>query len=288
MAVPMNSVPSPLGSIARTIVDDVRGLVQNRPALFGGLGGLSLAVALAYAGTVGMAAATGDDEADAAEADAEFELEFLPGTIARLGEELPEHELPQKIVIKDRRAPDSVPDTASTPGVSRDETNTAPANPSEPKPPAPPAPAPKDDRDKRIPIGKVPTHANTPHPNDLPTVEHDLGKTFGEAGGWAELTRSGDAWATGVMKALANMPVGWYAGKAGAGEYKFQITICKDGHIERVHDKGGTLPADGKAAVRLALETLKLPKPTAKIAASMPSDCVKLKYVFVWTRDGVE
>jgi hypothetical protein len=286
MTVPTNWAPTPLGSIARTLVADIRGLLQNRPAFFGGLGGLSLAVALAYAGTVGLAAATGDDEADAAEVDTEFELEFSPGTIARLGEELPEHELPQKIVIQDRRAPDSVPDTAPTPGVSRDETNTAPAKPSEPKPPAPPAP--KDDRDKRIPIGKTPTHANTPHPNDLPTVEHDLGKIFGAADGWSDLTRSGDAWATGVMKALANMPVGWYAGKADAGEYKFQITICKDGHIERVLDKGGTLPADGKAAVRLALETLKLPKPTATILAAMPSDCVKIKYVFVWTRDGVE
>ncbi|MBL8946518.1 MAG: hypothetical protein JNK45_25350 [Myxococcales bacterium] len=280
----MTPAPSPLGSIARALAADARGLLDNRAAFFGGLGGLSIAVLLAYGAAAGLASASGTDEADAADADDAFELEFSPGTLARLGEELPEHELPQKIVIQDRRAPDAVPDT--TPGVSRDETNTAPAAPSEPKPPTPPAP--KDDRDPRIPIGKTPTHANTPYANELPTVEHDIGKAFGSAGGWSDLTRDGDPWATSVMQALAHMPVGAYAGDLKAGAYRFQITICKDGHIDRVLDKGGDLPADAKAAVRLALETLVLPKPTAKIAASMPTDCVKLKYVFSWTRDGVE
>lgn len=286
MAAAMTPAPSPLGSIARTIAADARGLLNNRAAFFGGLGGLSVAVLLAYGAAAGLASASGTDEADAATDDDAFELEFSPGTLARLGEELPEHELPQKIVIQDRRAPESTPDTAPTPGVSRDETNTAPATPSEPKPRTPPAP--KDDRDPRIPIGKTPTHANTPYANELPTVDHDIGKEFGSADGWSDLTRDGDAWATSVMKALAHMPVGAYAGDLKAGVYRFQITICKDGHIDRVLDKGGDLPADAKAAVRLALETLELPKPTAKIAASMPTDCVKLKYVFSWTRDGVE
>ena len=38
------------------------------------------------------------------------------------------------------------------------------------------------------------------------------------------------------------MPVGAYAAKAKKGVFKFQLTICKDGTIKRVDDKGGTLP----------------------------------------------
>jgi len=49
-----------------------------------------------------------------------------------------------------------------------------------------------------------------------------------------------------------------------------------------------SLSPDEQAAVRSALEVLELPEPTAEIAASMPTSCVRLKYTFVWTAEGVE
>ena len=48
MAAAMTPAPSPLGSIARALATDARGLLDNRAAFFGGLGGLSIAVLLAY------------------------------------------------------------------------------------------------------------------------------------------------------------------------------------------------------------------------------------------------
>jgi hypothetical protein len=84
------------------------------------------------------------------------------------------------------------------------------------------------------------------------------------------------------------MEVGSYAGEFGPGEFRFQLTICKDGTIDRVLDKGGDLQEDDQAKVKLALERLDLPKPTAEILAMMPTDCVKLKYTFAWSRTGVK
>ena len=40
-----------------------------------------------------------------------------------------------------------------------------------------------------------------------------VGDPLGDAQGWADAYAAGDPWATGVMKALANMKVPGYAGK---------------------------------------------------------------------------
>lgn len=269
---------SPQGVSRRTL--DADGLIRNRPAFFAGLGGLSLAAVLAYAVATGVASAD-DDEREAADDDT-FELEFSPGTIARLGAPL---DPSKKNVIADRRAPDPVPDDPATAAVSVDDRSLARATPSEPKPPTPPVKP--DHRDPRIPTSSKPTHANTPH-DDPPTVDHDIGVPFGTAEGWSDLVRSGDPWATAVMSALAQMEVGAFAGDIGDGDFQFQLTICKDGKIDRVLDKGGTLPDADQGKVMLALESLELPKPTADIAKSMPTECVRLKYTFAWSRDGVK
>ena len=116
----------------------------------------------------------------------------------------------------------------------------------------------------------------------------DKGDPFGDPGGWSDLAKDGDPWATAVMKALNNMPIGAYAAKAKKGDFKFQLTLCKDGTIKQVAKKGGSLESDGQDAVRLALEQLKLPKPPASVASKMKSSCAKIKYTFRWSASGVK
>lgn len=271
--------PGAAGAIASTFVDDLRELVANRLAFVGGLGGLSLS-ALAIFGATQLDPNDGED-ADAAEVDPTFELEFLPGTLARLGEPIDPTLLPQKIVTRDARAPETPPESTQPAAVSRDEQADAAKPTADPAKPAPPAP--RDDRSKKLPVAPKSTHKNTPYDGDLPTVDHDIGTPFGDAEGWDDLTRSGDAWATEVMKRLANMPVGWYAGEAATGEFRFVIDVCKDGTIGKVLDKGGTMSVDGRKAVALALDMLELPKPSRELAATMPDDCARIRHTFVWS-----
>jgi hypothetical protein len=242
------------------------------------------------------AADQGIADAETAMADAscevkdEFEIDFTPGTIARLGEKIDEKEIPQKIVVQETRAEDysevePVKDTVTT-----DEQAKPSETPPEDKPKEVTKDKPKfqDNKDKKLPTSKLPTTSNTPYKKDLPTVQQNIGDPFGDPEGWDDLTRDGDPWATEVMKKLNNMPIGAYAAKAAKGDFKFQLTICKDGKIKDVLKKGGSLPQDGQSAVMLALESLEIPKPPKKVADSMPGNCAKLKYTFVWSAKGVK
>jgi hypothetical protein len=207
----------------------------------------------------------------------------------KLGEEIDEKEIPEKIIIQETRAPDEAPEVEA-PAITEDE-KAAPAEEKEiePEPDVKEKPdkPPQEKKDKKLPVNKIPTEANTPY-KDLPTVKIPKGDPFGDPQGWADIAKDGDPWATGVMKALNNMPVGAYAAKAKKGVFKFQLTICKDGTIKRVDDKGGTLPPDGKHGVILALNQLKIPKPPAKIASQMKNPCAKIKYTFKWSSSGVD
>lgn len=226
------------------------------------------------------------------EVEDEFEIDFTPGTLARLGEKLDEKEIPQKIIVQETRAEDFSEVEPVKDTVTVDEQVKPSDKPPEEKPKDPVKDKPKyeDKKDKKLPTSKVPTTSNTPYDKDLPTVKQNTGDPFGDPEGWDDLTRDGDPWATEVMKRLNNMPIGAYAAKAAKGDYKFQFSICKDGKIKEnsVLSKGGSLPEDVKNAVRLALESLELPKPPKKVADSMPSSCAKLKYTFVWSAKGVK
>ena len=237
-------------------------------------------------------------EAEAALAEAscevedEFEIDFTPGTIARLGEKIEEKDIPQKIIVQETRAEDPVEDTPTEQTVTTDDKVKPSETPPKEKPenPSKDPPKYKDDKDKKLPTSKTPTSSNTPYKKDLPTVTTNQGDPFGDPDGWDDLTRDGDAWATSVMKALNNMPVGTYAAKGAKGDFKFQLTICKDGTIKEngVAKKGGSMNQDGQNAVLLALEQLKIPKPPAKVASAMPSNCAKIKYTFVWSSGKVK
>ena len=260
----------------------IKALEAKRPALDAAL--VSAAAAAADART-----ALGDASCETP--DDEFEIDFTPGTLARLGEKLEEKEIPQKIIIQETRAEDFSEVEPVKDSVTTDEKVKPSETPPEDKPKEVTKDKPKfqDNKDKKLPTAKVPTKSNTPY-KDLPTADKNEGDPFGDPEGWDDLTRDGDPWATEVMKKLNNMPVGAYAGKGASGDYKFQLTICKDGTIkdDGVLSKGGSLSQDGKDAVRLALESLQIPKPPKKVADSMPSKCAKLKYTFVWSSKGVK
>jgi hypothetical protein len=216
----------------------------------------------------------------------EFEIDFTPGTIARLGEK-PE-DLPEKLIIQETRALDPVEEEPVKDTVTEDEKAAPVEEPKEkPKDISKEKPTVKDNKDKKLPTSKNPTNSNTPY-KDLPTYDKNIGNPFGDPEGWDDLTRDGDPWATSVMKALNNMSIGAYAAKAKSGEMKFQLTICKDGKIKQVLKKGGSLPEDGQSAVMLALEQLEIPKPPKKVSDAMPGNCAKIKYTFVWSAKGVK
>ena len=216
----------------------------------------------------------------------EFLIDFTPGTIARLGEK-PE-DLPEKVIIQETRALDPVEEEPVKDTVTEDEKAAPIEEPKEkPKDISKEKPTVKDNKDKKLPTSKNPTNSNTPY-KDLPTYDKNIGNPFGDPEGWDDLNRDGDPWATSVMKALNNMPIGAYAAKAKSGEMKFQLTICKDGSIKQVLKKGGSLPEDGQNAVMLALEQLDIPKPPKKVADAMPGSCAKIKYTFVWSAKGVK
>jgi hypothetical protein len=222
----------------------------------------------------------------------EFEIDFTPGTLARLGVKIDEKEIPQKIIVQETRAEDPVEDTPTEAVVTTDDKVKPTDEPPKEKPENPSKDPPKfkDDKDKKLPTSKTPTTSNTPYKKDLPTVTQNQGDPFGDPEGWDDLTRDGDPWATSVMKALNNMPVGTYAAKGAKGDFKFQLTICKDGTIKEngVAKKGGSMDQDGQNAVLLALEQLKIPKPPKKVADSMPSSCAKIKYTFLWSSGKVK
>jgi len=217
----------------------------------------------------------------------EFEIDFEPGTLVKLGVEVEEKEIPEKVIIEETRAEtEEVPEEA----VTEDEE----AKPKEEKPEEKPKEKPKDkpdrkfeEKDKKLPTSKLPTKKNTPY-DDLPTTKVQKGDPFGDAGGWSDLKKDGDPWATAVMKALNNMPVGAFGAKMGQGSSKFQITLCKDGKVQKVQKKGGSLDASDQARVATAVRALNLPKPPASVAKQMKGNCAKIKYTFVWSNGNVK
>lgn len=217
----------------------------------------------------------------------DFEIPFEAGAIAKLGEEIDPME---KVVIEETReevvAPEDPPEETVTEEVEVEdkEEKEKPKEPDKKEPkPKPKKPV---EKDKKLPTNKKATEKNTPF-RDLPTTKTDRGDPFGDAGGWAEMNKDGDPWATAVMKALNNMRVNTFGAQVPAGDFKFQLVLCKDGSIKTVSRKGGSLPRDVQNAVVLALNQLDLPKPPREVSKTIPGSCARLKYTFRWSGRGV-
>ena len=250
---------------------EVRSLFAVPLALLGGFFGMLIVCA----GMVGLALwapnfalASGDED--------EFELEFEPGALVRLGKKLEEKELPEKIIVEETR----VEDQATQDALTKDDKK---------KPD--PEPKKKDDEVKKSKDkpskkkkGKVSDHeqqSNNPW-NDLPTVDQLPGDPFGSPDGWSDMVKDGDPWATSVMAALNAMKVGSWAAQSKTGQYGFKLKICKDGRIDNVLQKSSSGNAELDNAVKTELLKLKIPRPPAAVLKKMPKSCVTLKYEFVW------
>lgn len=212
----------------------------------------------------------------------EFEIEFEPGALVKLGVEIEDEDLPQKVVLPDTQA--------EAQEASEQVTDDENANPADEQPePAkkPETSIKKPVRDQKLPPSKLPTRRTTPY-EDPQTRTVQEGDPFGDPGGWSELKKDGDPWATAVMKALSEMPVGAFGAQMGEGTSKFQITLCKEGRVKKVHKSGGSLAAAEQARVANAVRSLVLPKPPPQVAKNMKSSCAKIKYTFVWSNRGVK
>lgn len=268
------AVLAPFEGLARDLV----AIVSIPLAFVGGLfGAVFMCAALVafflYAPNLALAEPEEDDEY----------LEFEPGALVRLGQEIPEQELPEKIITDDAKvAQDSVEEA-----VTKEEE--PPPEPPEEKKKDPPKKnkKPKVDDDRDVKESDHTSKKNTPY-DDLPTVKEAPGDPFGDPDGWSDLAKKGDPWATEVMKRLNNLQIGCYAGKCPSGTYKFELKICKSGKIDNVYQKQSTNNADLDAKIRGELERLTIPKPPPNIAKHMKSDCVKLKYRFVWSSGRVK
>lgn len=262
------AILSPLVSIFR----ELRGLFAVPLAFFGGLfGSIVLSAALVFA----MWWLEEHAQASPIEED-EFELEFQPGALTKLGVE--PKEIPEKPIIEETRTPEDVTKEV----VTEDEK---PPEPEIEKKPVEEKPKEKTpiNKNKDAKISDKNRTENNPYKKDLPNNLDPTGDPFGDPNGWSDLKKDGDPWATAVMAALNAMKVPAWAAKLPAGKpYQFQLKICKDGKVSQVLTKSSTGNADLDGAVKGELERLKIPPPPPHVAKNMKSSCVTLKYQFSW------
>ncbi len=267
-----------IGALFGSIFRDLRDIMRNPPAFFGGLGGMVAMCALLVFGALIQA-----QDANASDNEEELDIDFVPGALVKLGKKPPEEEIPEKIITQETRAEEqSAPET-----VTEDETPPPPDQEKKPKKKTDnKLPTPQQKKDSKLPTSKTPTEKNTPY-DDLPTVDYNIGDPFGDPGGWADLRKDGDPWATAVMKALNNnVSAASYGAAAMQGDFRFQISIGKNGKVCKVARKGGNLPGNVQKSIELDLSRLKLPAPPAKVLKKMRSNCAKIRYTFRWTGKG--
>jgi hypothetical protein len=279
----LNALMAPFEAIWR----EVRGVMASPLAFFGGLGGMVIMCsALAAFFMLGGGEEQEEDE-DL------WDMEFQPGALVQIGKEIPEDELviteetvardepveevPEEEVVEEEEAVQEEVTKDDKPIEKKKEpTEKKPKKITPKKPKEKPEDKPKDTKK-----ADHNTKKNNPY-DDLPTHDQNRGDPFGDPGGWAEIAKDGDAWATAVMKALNNLsPPGW-AGNLPNGTYKFRVKFCKNGTVSKVYDKGGSAPGDFKAAVRKEVERIKVPPIPSKHAKSMKGSCQTLPHVFTY------
>lgn len=262
--------------LAQTRLDT---LLDDPAATGGGVAGV-LACGLLSALLLHVAAlAPADESID--------ELPFVPGMVLALGS-------PDAASVTDPNVAD--PTTPADPTASEqpteptepeDRTSDAPAVTEDLTPPAPRRPTKPEPSPSRSQSTKLPSLPALPKvPPGAPPTAPSRGDPFGDPGGFDDLSRSGDAWARGVLAALEGMDVGTVYAEPIVGTVRFEMTICKDGRVSRVNAKGGSAKADSRDLVLLEVERLKIPRPPAAIAAKMKDHCVKLRHTFSWSTKG--
>jgi hypothetical protein len=268
-----NFFTAPFAAIGRDIAD----LFRNPLAMLGGFGGMVAVVILFFLGLTMFAGDASAQDEDL------WEIEFDPGTLVKIGEIIEEEDV--KIIVEETRPEEETVEETVTEDDKAKPVEEPPPPPDE-KPKKVEKPQPKVEKDKKLPTSKLPTQKNTPF-NDLPTVKADKGDPFGDPGGWDDLRKDGDPWATAVMGALNGLKAGTFGAQAQNGDFRFRITVCKDGRVSQVQRRGGSLPADVQQRIQLELERIQLPKPPPDIARKMKSSCQRIPYEFRWSASGV-
>jgi len=269
--------PGVLSAVFGSFLRDLRDMLRNPLAFFGGVAGTVATGALLVFALMAQARAAGaEDDLE------ELEIDFVPGALVKLGQKPPEEEIPEKIITQETRAEEA----------TTQETVTEEEKVDREKPPEKrdkkknKLPKPHEKKDSKLPTAKNPTQKNTPY-DDLPTVDYNIGDPFGDPGGWAKMRKDGDPWATSVMKALNNnVSAASYGAQAQKGDFRFQIAVGKDGKVCKVLRKGGSLPPQIQTLIENDLRRLKLPRPPAEVIKKMRSNCAKIRYTFRWTGAG--
>nr|MCH9679826.1 hypothetical protein [Deltaproteobacteria bacterium] len=169
MNAPKKSAPvstgNPISAIFGQFGRDIADLFRNPLAFIGGVGGMLLTSVLLFFGFVVLANAE-DDGAD----EDEFLIDFEPGALVKLGQEIDEKELPEKIIVQDTRAEEDTVNETVTEDEKAEPVVEPKPEPDE-KPKKTDKPPPKEKKDKKLKTSKLPTTSNTPYKKDLPTVK---------------------------------------------------------------------------------------------------------------------
>ena len=178
-------------------------------------------------------------------------------------------------------APDPVPTQVLSP-----PDDPAPVTITDDVTPAPPVPA--------RPISKPRPTPATNAGSKLPTLPGrgpaSGGRPTGASDGFSDRVRQGDAWATEVLAALGQAPVGTFGGALPGGTLRFQLSVCPNGTIRGFKQtrSGSTMDPAGADRVALALGNVRVPRPPAEMRTAMGGACKRLDYTFAWTAAGVQ
>lgn len=272
--IKVRSVPmllSPIVMIGRQLGD----IARNPGAFFGSLIGTVL-----LTGGVAALVMFGPTFEVSADDGEELEMEFMPGELVRLGPKLDPTQIPEKIIVEETvAAPQSEPVESK---VTQDEQ----AKPTEPKP--------KDEKPKKSDTKSTEKpdpnkkdakesdknrDSNTPT-KELPTVKDLPGDPFGDPGGWSDVAKAGDPFATEVMKVLNGMKVGTFGAEGKNAEYKFRLEVCPDGNL-KAQRKQGTGDTMLDSRIQNAVDSLKIKVPP-NVGELLKGKCKKIQYEFTW------
>jgi hypothetical protein len=271
--IKVRSVPmllAPVVEIGRQFGD----ILRNPGAFFGSLFGTVL-----LTGGVAALVMFGPTFEVAADDGEELEMEFMPGELVRLGPKLDPTQIPEKIIVEETVAAPQADPVESK--VTQDEK----AQPTEPKPKDEKKKSDSKSTEKPDPNKKDAKESdknrdsNTPT-KDLPTVKDLPGDPFGDPGGWSDVAKAGDPFATEVMKVLNGMKVGTFGAEGKNAEYKFRLEVCPDGNI-KAQRKQGTGDAMLDSRIQNAVDSLKIKVPP-NVGELLKGKCKKIQYEFTW------
>lgn len=251
-------------------------ILRNPTAFFGSVIGSALltggVAALVMFGPTFEVSADDDGE--------ELEMEFVPGELVRLGPKLDPTQIPEKLIVEKTVAAEAAAETKVTTDEKAQPTTEPKKNETKKDTKATEKPDPNKKGAKESDKNR---DSNTPY-NDLPTVKDLPGDPFGDPGGWSDVAKAGDPFATEVMKVLNGMQVGTFGAEGKDAVYKFRLEVCPDGNLAaQMKQSTGDNMLDSR--IKNAIDSLKIKVPT-NVSDLLKGKCQKIKYEFTWRGQG--